>query len=424
MKPGTTPLPNPIDDEEGYTKLKRPEVNDYYGDDANDEDYDEEELYDEDGQEDNQEASGGYYRDGVYAAAPIIGPQRPSAAHLADLDPSTSQTTPHQPTLLEADDAHHSSLLRRFRSHKASLGTTAATQTTTLGLKTWRTRLVSSPPTREQAANMDYTTLWRCLGLGARLLQRRGRFSARQMKILGAWLWCLFAKIEDIVTLSSEEVAAVREVGKAAIEVIRRRIMNEEDDDVDEDEEDEDEEDGVEDKVDVEDHDNYAEEHVEYPDPNDDMISHPQLSRRNTSSDEEGEDNHSALQAARARLLKTIHTPTSTTAEQTSAPSIQPSTTSKAASELKSTAAPDSKASAAFELKDPTAAAVSKSKQITPPTTETETETETEEDVQEAEEQMNAVLDMVLTIVGEEFGQRDLLVARDVLWSNAGNDKA
>ena len=30
--------------------------------------------------------------------------------------------------------------------------------------------------------------------------------------------------------------------------------------------------------------------------------------------------------------------------------------------------------------------------------------------------QTDAMLDMILTIVGEEYGQRDLLVARDVLW--------
>lgn len=228
-------------------------------------------------------------------------------------------------------------------------------------------------------------------------------------------MWCLFAKIEDIVTLSSEEVAVVRDVGKAAIEVIRRRVMSEEDDDVVEDEDDEDEDDEVEDKVDLEQDNSYAEEHVEDLVHDDNVSSRPELTRRNTSSDEEGEDDHLALQAAQARLLKTIHTPTSATAEQNSAPSDQPSPPpAKAASRLKSAAASRLEGTAASEMKGTTAAAVSNSKQITPPTPETK------EDLAEAEVQMDAVLDMVLTIVGEEFGQRDLLVARDYLWSGIG----
>jgi len=197
----------------------------------------------------------------------------------------------------------------------------------------------------------------------------------------------LFAKIEDIVTLSSEEVAVVREVGKAAIEVIRRRVMSAEDDEED-DETEEDEDDELQETAGEEKDGNGVEKQAEFHNHVDRTTNRPQLTRRNTSSDEE-EDDQPALEAVQPRLQKitSSNASKSNPSELDNSNRVRPAITTNIPANTKS---PTTRSAAAVTF--------------------------TEADLQEADEQMDAVLDMVLTIVGEEFGQRDLLVARDVLW--------
>lgn len=221
------------------------------------------------------------------------------------------------------------------------------------------------------------------------------------------------------MTLSSEEVAVVRDVGKAAIEVIRRRVLKEEDDAMEE-EEDEDEDDDEEHTKGGPEEVGYGEEEDEMQlvehDSDDETKPRPQPTRRNTSSDDGEEDIH-ALRAAQARLLETIQTPESTTTERPTT-SVLPRPTRKASRELKHSEGEGEPHERSIQNIDtPTQPQSSLPKNA--PTTRDQTvltQTKTEGDVRESEEQMDAILDMVLTIVGEEFGQRDLLVARDVLW--------
>ena len=397
--------------------------------------YDETQLDQEDGTPYNNDydlaATGGYYSDGAYVAAPPIGPQRPPPRPTTQ---AQSSATSQQHQLLDADTAFHASLIRRFRTHRDLLrGRSDSHSGNPDTPPLSRRHLMESPPNGLQLAELDYESTFEMLAEATQLVQEPASRSTMQIQRLGAWVWALLAKVEELGTLSSEEVGFVRELGKAAIEVIRRRVMGE--DDVVE--------------VQIRRHE---EEDVQKPsqagiipngrgDANASAVgphastvstggidrgrpfnSRPPRRRRNSSSDvsESDELKHSrtlestspqpeideqeSLEMARRRLLERVAQTVPEEEQQ-----LDRGDGIFQAEKMVDSAVmvPGEEDGEVVESMDD---ADNKAVEVAVP----------EEAFEEVEKrkvkQMNAMLDMILTIVGEEYGQRDLLVARDVLW--------
>lgn len=341
----------------------------------------------EDEVEDNA-APAGYYADGVYYAAPPIGPGRPPPEYMADNANGDSE-----PKMLDAQDAFHTAMLDRFRKHRSFLRQKAfedsARPDTIINLLRYDPRL-------RYISVLEYDEIFKLLGAATRHLYRgeKGGFSVLQCRRLGAWMWSLLAKVEELGTLSSEEVGQVRELGKGAVEVIRKRLMKEEDVSVVEDEDDLADLDATDDALDAPDQemaDSENEEDSAEEDEDDGGALLKQSVNRLDNQDPAeqrgddwcpdcqrafstkikfndhliGQQHLNAIAARKAQPLKF--------GEKASAPSLEALAT-------------DFDASAA------------------------------EDDASERGKQVDAMLDMVLTIVGEEFGQKDLLAARDAIW--------
>ncbi|KAJ9641480.1 hypothetical protein H2199_005450 [Coniosporium tulheliwenetii] len=175
--------------------------------------------------------SRGYYADGAYVAAPVVGPIFPPSAQ-----PSAS------PASASPQAAYRTRLLARFHRQRAILQATppasaiaalAPTQFISLpqgnnaAFREWRSSLESSPPSPVQLAAMDSRTVLRALALLTSVLRRDRNISAR----VSAWAWGLLTRLPELGTLGSEEVGVVdedyverrprHEVERARIEAVR-----------------------------------------------------------------------------------------------------------------------------------------------------------------------------------------------------------
>jgi len=292
---------------------------------------------------------------------------------------------------------------------------------------------MDGPPYGLQLAELDYESTFEMLAEATQLVQDHVSRPTMQIQRLGAWVWALLAKVEELGTLSSEEVGFVRELGKAAIEVIRRRVMGE--DDVAE--------------VQIRRHE---ENDVQKPsqggsiangrdhaspsaggpsastistdgiDRGRSLVSRPQRRRRNSSSDvsESGELSHTrtlrptspqpgvdeqeSLEMARRRLLERVaEIPPEQEQPQGRGDGVDHANKAVNPAVMDSAEEDGEVIKSVDDLED---------KAVEAALTEEASELGEEQKLK----QMNAMLDMILTIVGEEYGQRDLLVARDVLW--------
>lgn len=187
----------------------------------------------------------GWLSDGAYVARPVIGAVMPDSAK----------------TRIKPQEAYTASLKQRFIADRAKLHATPdleafkalkKTQRTIahdLGSKyrsEWCKTMSSVPPATAQVQSMDSTTVDTLLNLVKRRLLRRNR----NIKVVtGAWIWSLLARLEDVGTMSNDEVYVLRELGKRAVLVqlsfddpaaaqqLEQMAENADDDDDDEEEE-------------------------------------------------------------------------------------------------------------------------------------------------------------------------------------------
>jgi hypothetical protein len=329
---------------------------------------------------------------------------------------------------VDADTAFHASLVRRFRTHRDLLRGQVDSHTGNPDTQSISPRhLLGSPPNGLQLAELDYDSTFELLAEVTQLVQQPGSYSVMQLKRLGAWVWALLAKVDELGTLSSEEVGFVRELGKAAIEVIRRRVMGEDgvaEKEIKKHERDDAREvgrssfDGGGDRTSIP----ATAYHVSAV-PADDVNrgrsvkARPLVRRRNSSSDAsavsvEHSPQHAVrstasrpeqheqedLEIARMRLL-----------ERVAATASNEGGLAKASVEGDSAEQEDGEVIEGVN---------SEEDNVVEHFVEEVGFPEEADEVEEEQKlkQMNAMLVMILTIVGEEYGQRDLLVARDVLW--------
>ena len=135
--------------------------------------------------------------------------------------------------LLDAQDAYYESLIRRFKQIQAMLQRTpplSAIETLTSShpislppeseraKQQWRVLLLNQEPQMVQLGCMDMETILELAKLLKSLLANtvRGR-SRERIQNLGAWIWGVLAKCDDIGQLRGEEVSELREIGKRAV---------------------------------------------------------------------------------------------------------------------------------------------------------------------------------------------------------------
>ncbi|KAL2816788.1 hypothetical protein BDW59DRAFT_175703 [Aspergillus cavernicola] len=224
--------------------------------------------------------------------------------------------------------------------------------------KEWRRLLLKVNPQTVQLACMDLDTVLGVLVIVARLMSENVRSGDTILvRRIGAWAWGLLGRCRDSGQMGAQEIGDIRELGKRAVRILQK--MGEVKKDVQGDEED----DGYESEADhVNNEDGRLEEQGDGH--GDSMaISDPDKPEKRTDAE--------ALERAKARLEAQV---------------------SAAGDELTSQE-----------------------------TGEEEGEIVDEGNGVDVEIQIRAMLDMIITIVGEHYGQRDLLEAREI-WTARYSD--
>jgi hypothetical protein len=162
---------------------------------------------------------GGYYADGAYTAAP-----------------DTSRPISSNQDATDAQDVYYDSLSTRFRLLQATLkcnpplsAIEALEPSTLISLppdtenaqSQWRFHLQSSDPLMVQLACMDSQSVLEVVKILTGTMAQTIRSKSRD-KILrfGAWVWGILGKCRDRTELCSEEIAVLRELGKRAVTLL------------------------------------------------------------------------------------------------------------------------------------------------------------------------------------------------------------
>ncbi len=168
---------------------------------------------------DGNDKSRGYYADGAYVAAPTLGPSLPANATSPDLeqDPqdayytrlhlrfsllrATLRCAPPASAIAALDDDHPISLPSGSKHAHA----------------TWRGLLQSTDPLPAQLASLDHGSALRLIQIFTLSLKRGSRVGRR----IGAWAWGLLGRVRDVGECGSEEVGILRDLGKRAVWVLK-----------------------------------------------------------------------------------------------------------------------------------------------------------------------------------------------------------
>ena len=156
----------------------------------------------------------GYYADGAYTAVPNITTLKTGSVENEDLDPQ---------------EAYYASLCSRFTTLSFTLRATApfvTAQTTateqahtfTSSPAKWRRCLLHTQPTMLLLNQLRQEDVVQGLGILETLLTT---VNLQRQESIGTWAWGLLARCREIGEMVSEEVGVLRDLGKKAIGVIR-----------------------------------------------------------------------------------------------------------------------------------------------------------------------------------------------------------
>ncbi|KAF2675165.1 hypothetical protein BT63DRAFT_409273 [Microthyrium microscopicum] len=176
-------------------QLPSDEDDDYYSDDS---------LY--------NDSTRGFYADGAYVAAPPIGPIMPP--NYKPSNASTDLPTPcaaYTHRLLSALSSQRT--LIASTPHKAIPDGAPASITRYMHFGHFRTMLREYPPRHTHLAALSQSSVLNSLVCALHLLRRRQNVD----KQISSWIWGLFCALGDVGTLDSEGVSVVRELGKRAV---------------------------------------------------------------------------------------------------------------------------------------------------------------------------------------------------------------
>ena len=154
----------------------------------------------------------GYYADGAYTAAPVLPSYPIKDNEIEDADPQ---------------EAYYTALHKRFSSltntlHSPSPAVVTSAQSfysATHG--TWRAKILYSQPTMALLSQIQQETVMRGLNVLETLLTTKNLVKGKE---LGAWAWGLLARCRPVGEMGSEEVGILRSLGKRAVWVLRGMV--------------------------------------------------------------------------------------------------------------------------------------------------------------------------------------------------------
>ncbi|RJE20111.1 hypothetical protein PHISCL_07541 [Aspergillus sclerotialis] len=326
---------------------------------------------DEDYKEDDQM---GIYEDGAYIAPPVTGVGGAAAIQLNEIDDedlypevqmsyynllrhrflllrSTLKCAPPLDVISALDESHPISFPRHSVAAK----------------KEWRRLLLSVDPQMAQLACMDMDSVLGVLGIMARLMSENFRSGdAERVRRIGAWAWGLLGKCREVGQLSTEEVGEIRELGKRAVKILHKMKEDEKNNLAKQAEESSADEDENQQEQGAQEEDNNADSGgaagVEIPE------------QRVQAEGAQADATVDELEAAKARLQERLQDEDQEPIAETNTPTIMQETGEPAA----------------------------------------EAEVDIEKGTVDLTKQIHAMLDMIIMVVGEFYGQRDLLGAREV----------
>jgi hypothetical protein len=306
-------------------------------------------------------------------------------------------------------------LILRFKLHRANLRCTppasavqalskdhpTSCEATKASYSWWHRLLRATDPLPAQLSAMNQVTVLRLI----RLVTKNGflkRDKVLDQRVSG-WVWALLGRVEDVGVMGSEDVGVIRELGKRAVWVVEGLKEREgrgvvaDTEDIQEHELDEE----VEECADVDD----AREEGEALDSD---KPGPILGEENTLYKNVDRENYQFTSAPEYEELEEGEVSSSLESDSNEAPA------KVAADEL---------AAAKARLM----ARVSTAEHGSPTVNRTEGDHNVKEEAlpeereyQERLSNLRGTLNMILTVVGEIFGQRDLLEHRDLLWELPG----
>ncbi|KAL8722079.1 MAG: hypothetical protein Q9225_001366 [Loekoesia sp. 1 TL-2023] len=355
-----------------------------------------------------------YYDDGAYVAIPSSSiPPHTAVNETQDLDPQET----YYASLL--DQFHTlSSFLRSPSSAPSAPSPSTITTAATLNAaprKKWRTSLLYTPPTTSLLAQLSQDAVIDGIAALERFLDWR---MLERGESVGAWAWGLLARCREVGMMGSEEVGVIRELGKKAKGMVRELMAGlgrgadavAEDESEGEEGDEETEETG------------YASENVVEglvsvaSDPANggggDLQPEnglPQSSLANdeaaASSEGQKDSDENDMAEAQMRLLATLQ------GDDSSSPVKNPPTPVEDGT--KGTHQPNNDKS---PLQPTSSAQISSSlPQDTESDMNPQSDAADQDDSIPLTTRITATLDMIVTIVGEEYGQRDLLGGR-LVW--------
>lgn len=176
--------------------------------------------------------SRGYYHDGAYTAAPDYASSDEDEEEGELYDNQDEEADPTARNQAALSEAYFSSLIARFTAlrsrlhqppppsaidclppdHETEVGSFAPRKPT---FRMWTHRIRYTDPLPAQVASMDKASVLRLLRvvLGGKFF-RRGCVLRRRTS---QWIWALLARLPDRGELDSDEVGAVRDLGKRAV---------------------------------------------------------------------------------------------------------------------------------------------------------------------------------------------------------------
>jgi hypothetical protein len=160
----------------------------------------------------------GFYENGAYTAAPL---------HVAD----TADISSINASLRDPQAVYFDKILERFEKLRQQLSLPAPPSVveqldndhsshmspSPVDYRKWRWRIASTEPLSAQLAGMDKGTIFRLLRL---ITTGKGLLGGQKVGISGRtsrWIWGLLARAPERGELSSEEVGVVRDLGKRAV---------------------------------------------------------------------------------------------------------------------------------------------------------------------------------------------------------------
>ncbi|KAK0509944.1 hypothetical protein JMJ35_007338 [Cladonia borealis] len=162
----------------------------------------------------------GYYSDGAYTALPLAS----STTH------GTNLGAEEEP--LDPQEAYYASLLSRFADLSSTLQNPPPATSTALSPQKWwnssrwRSQILNSQPQTTRLASLPQEQVIYGLEILESLLTL-GNLHGTKGRNIGAWAWGLLGRCREVGEMSSEEVGVVRGVGKRAQWILRRMAAGE-----------------------------------------------------------------------------------------------------------------------------------------------------------------------------------------------------